>query len=91
MKVMVYEPGHPGELRDIDNTLAACQEVVDGYIETVRLTDELLIVCNEEGRLYNLPRHRLGICGTFFVCTAAGEDFDGLSDSQVEYLRKTVR
>lgn len=91
MKVMVYAPGKPGELRDIDNTLAACQEVVDGYIETVRLTEELLVVCNEEGRLYNLPHNRRGICGTFFVCTTAGEDFDGLSDSQVEYLRKHPR
>ena len=90
MTVMVYAPGSPGELREIDNTLAACQEVVDGYIETMHLTDELLIVCNEEGRLRGQPENRLGIVGTFFVCGVNGEEFASLDAGQVFTLERLL-
>lgn len=91
MRVMIYEPRKPAELRDIPNTLAACQQMVGGGIETVRLTAELLIVCNRDGWGCGQQPNRMGIVGTFFVCTTAGDEFDGLSDSQVDFLRDYLR
>lgn len=88
MQVMVYEPNKPAELRDIPNTLKACQQVVGGYIQTVHLTPELLIVCNEEGWIRGMQPNRLGLVGPFFVCTTAGEDFDVLSEAQIRFLRR---
>lgn len=88
MQVMVYEPHKPAELRDIPNTLEACQKVVEGPIQTVRLTTELLIVCNEEGWIRGMQPNRLGLVGPFFVCTTAGEDFDGLCESQIHFLQQ---
>ncbi len=55
MIVLKKEPGKDPVLTDIDNTLEAFQKNVGGYIETVTLTEELVIVCNEEGRIQSLP------------------------------------
>ena len=55
MIVLKKEPGKDPVLTDIDNTLEAFQKNVGGYIETVTLTEELMIVCNEEGRIQSLP------------------------------------
>ena len=39
---------------------------VGGYIETVTLCSDLVVICNEEGRLKRLP-HCCEICGVDFV------------------------
>ena len=62
IKVFVKEPGKAPALRSVPNELAALQEVVGGYIETVTVASDLVIICNEEGRLqglsYQLHRSR---------------------------------
>jgi len=50
----------------ISNTLENLQNLVDGYIETVTLAKDMVIICNEEGRLLGLP-HNCNICGVDFV------------------------
>ena len=54
MKAIRKKPGCEPELIDIDNTLKALQTEVGGYIETVSIAD-VVIICNEEGRLCGLP------------------------------------
>ena len=54
MQAIRKKPGCEPELIDIDNTLAALQQEVGGYIETVSIAD-VVIVCKEEGRLCGLP------------------------------------
>lgn len=70
---------------DIPNTLEALQAEVGGYIETVRLSEEILAIVNEEGWLMNLPknRHLNGIAGpVVLVRNVAGDpEFHGLTDS----------
>lgn len=77
--------------KDIPNTLEALQAEVGGYIETVRLTTELLAIVNEEGWLMNLPknRHLSGIAGPMvLVHNAYGNpEFSGLSDYEVSAIR----
>lgn len=51
----------------IVDTLEAMQSIVGGYIEVVGLSEENVIVCNEEGRILGLPANALGICGTLIV------------------------
>lgn len=65
MIVLKKEPGKDPVLTDIDNTLEAFQKNVEGYIEAVTLTEELVIVCNEEGRIQSLP----------YNCTVMNADF----------------
>lgn len=45
-----------------DNTLEAFQEAVGGYIETVTLATDLVLIVNEDGRLLDLP-HNITVLG----------------------------
>ena len=47
-------------------TLENLQAYVGGYIETVTLAKDLVVICNEEGRLMGLPPN-CRICGVDFV------------------------
>ena len=53
--VYVKRPREPARQRIIPNTLEALQQIVGGYIETVTFMSDLVVICNEEGRLINLP------------------------------------
>ena len=70
----------------ISNTLENLQNLVDGYIETVTLAKDMVIICNEEGRLLDLPRN-CNICGVDFVgdILFVGVDKDEFSDVPIEF------
>ena len=92
MKVVLYRPGEPGRLPEIENSLEALQGAVGGYIETVTLTEDLTFVCNEEGRLMGLPFNRkiLGInfVGPVLAVGVAGEEFCDVPEEAVDWLMK---
>lgn len=48
MKAIRKKPGAQPEIIEVDNTLAALQQEVGGYIETVSIADDVVIICNEE-------------------------------------------
>lgn len=53
--VVFKQPGVKAKLQVIDNTLEAFQTLVDGYIETAcRLSPDLFVICNEEGKLRHM-------------------------------------
>lgn len=56
LRVLVKRPGLPLRAEVVENTLRSMQELVDGPIECVTVTEDLAIVCNEEGRLRGLCR-----------------------------------
>ena len=58
MKVAIVPELSDVYFRHIPNTLEALQAEVGGYIETVRLTTELLLIINEEGRLMDMPENQ---------------------------------
>ena len=66
MRVIYKAPGCAPEPRDIPNTLEELQATVGGYIETVTIATDVVIICNEEGRLRGLP-HNCRIFGVDFV------------------------
>lgn len=76
---------------DIPNTLEALQAEVGGYIETVRLAEDILAIVNEEGWLMDLPenQHLKGIVGpAVIVHNRAGDpEFHGLSDHEISAIR----
>ena len=83
IKVFIKHPGKLGFAASIKNELKEMQELVGGYIETVMFTDNLIIVCNEEGRLIPLPKNMMGIHGTFFIVGTEGDEFRSLTDEEV--------
>lgn len=79
IKVLVFPVGKPPLFKEIPDTLAAMQNLVDGYIELVRLVidgREYDLYCNEEGKLENrLPNRRIPgdiVVGQFFVSKGDG-------------------
>lgn len=79
MKAIRKKPGCEPELIDVDNTLKALQAEVGGYIETVTIASDAVVICNEEGRLHGLP-YNCCVFGTSFVGTVLivgtkGEEF----------------
>ena len=67
IKVLVKYPRKKWEEKTIPNTLEALQEIVDGHIEIVQPTTDTVVICNEEGLIYNLP----------YCCRIAGIPFVG--------------
>jgi hypothetical protein len=81
IKVIIKEPGRSPYFREIENTLESFQNIVGGYIETLTIASDLVIVLNEEGRLKNLP-YNCVFCGAELVGTIifAGVDGDEFAD-----------
>ena len=91
IKVLYKPVGKPFEVREIPNTLAACQELVGGYIEVVRICTDCLLVCNEEGLIRDLPVNRFlnyDFRGNFFMCGKNGEDFDDVPEVLIALVRR---
>ena len=102
MQVVVVEPKKKPIMQDIDSGLESMQKIVGGSIEAVYpFADSVALICNEEGKLLNLPLNRALrddegnvydiISGTFFVCAAPpdSDHFAGLSDQQAKtYLER---
>ena len=64
--VCVKYPGEEPRVEPLfDNTLKAFQEAVGGYIEAVTLCTDLVLICNEEGRIRGLP-YNTTICDCQF-------------------------
>lgn len=101
MRVLVIEPERRPEVREIEGSLEAMQEVVGGLIQALYLFDEpVALVCNDKGKLMNLPanrglRDKNGqiydiVCGTFFICGAPtdSDHFTSLTQEQIERYRE---
>lgn len=66
MKVIKKHPDTDFFVDEVDNVLKALQQFVGGYIELVQLYDDVAVICNEEGRIKNLP-YNVTIDGISFV------------------------
>lgn len=99
MRVVLVEPGKKAVVKAIDGSLEGMQKTVGGYIEAIPLDDYgTCLVCNENGKIDNLPLNRALvdennrvvdiIAGTFFVCGTDEEDFASLDDETAEKYRK---
>lgn len=88
---VLMDKDDPGEIREIENTLEAFQEIVGGYIETFTFSQDVTLIINEDGRLLGLPVNR-DFCGHRFVgpMVFVGYDDEGefvdLPEEDLRYL-----
>lgn len=97
MQVVVVDPKKKPTVQDIGSDLESMQKIVGGSIEAIYPFEEpVALICNEEGKLLNLPLNRALrddagevydiISGTFFLCAAPtdSDHFAGLTDQHVK-------
>lgn len=94
LRVLVKRPGLPLRAEVVENTLRSMQELVDGPIECVTITEDIAIVCNEEGRLRGLSPSA-SVLGMQFVGPVAfvgtrGEEFASISSKNERIVRRIV-
>jgi hypothetical protein len=83
MTILVCEPNKPPYAKDIKGELEEMQAIVGGLIEPVQVREDILILCNEEGLIYDLPRNRFNLCGTIFFVGRKKADFIGLTRIEI--------
>lgn len=101
IEVLFVPCGEKARPLTLMNDLESMQQTVGGLIETVYLNDDVVLICNEEGKVNGLPpnravydeNHRIVdvIAGDFFICTAPEDStsFDSLSKEQMAIYQKT--
>lgn len=86
-------------MTEIEDTLDAMQKFVDGDIETINITDKILLVCNGEGKMRRLPpsafiiKHQQMqdiIMGKFFLCREDGENMVSIQETDIEDFKHVV-
>lgn len=93
IKAVIVPVGQKPYIEEIGNDLHSLQRIVGGYIETLHVTERLVIVCNEEAKLIGLEGNRcVGqdiIAGQFAVVADDGEgDFTSLTENEAEMILK---
>ncbi len=78
MTILKIEPMCKPEVVTVENTLRSFQQMVDGFIEVIDVSDTVCIIVNEEGKLNGLaPNRRFGgdiLVGTILVVGRDGEN-----------------
>ena len=66
ISALLKRPGEIPRHVNVSNSLEALQKNVEGYIEVITLAEDLVIICNEEGLIKDMP-YNCEICGFDFV------------------------
>ena len=95
MKVIRKKPCCEAEIIDIDNTLEASQQEVEGYIEVITLPYGAALICNEEGRLhhlmYNCVVFGVKFVGTVLIVGTKGEKFCDVPAEIIDRFMRVVQ
>ena len=88
IRILVVEPNKEPYKKKIPHTLEDMQRVVGGLIEFVELEYNVDLICNEEGKIYNLPMNRAIqndiVTGTFFIAGQHNGETISLSKKQIK-------
>ena len=89
--IVILEPRKKPEVRQLQElTLKVMQKIVEGNIQVVDCGHNILMVCNEEGKLENKePNFILGddvIAGITFFCKSKGSEMVGLTEFQTKVI-----
>lgn len=89
LRAIMKRPDSNWYVTNISNTLNNLQRTVGGYIETITLAEDCVIIVNEEGLLQGLPYcctvAGLDLVGTVIVLGVDGEDFDDCTISLADW------
>ena len=80
IKLIVKRPYEPvGRVETVPFTLEQLQKMVGGWIEAVPVSENVRVICDEEGRLkgkpYNCTVNGINFVGSIIVCGEGRGDF----------------
>ena len=93
MKILKVEVGRQPEVKQINDDLMSMQREVGGYIETAYFYDDVVLVCNENGKLDgSCPNREIDldgrladvIFGDFFLVGVNAGCLTDISDEMTE-------
>jgi hypothetical protein len=98
VRIIVVEPGKAPQIQEVVDQLETYQQLVDGYIEVVPMSDGTVLVCNEEGKFDDLklnwwcPYLCDVLRGTFFIAgqTNAAGDWESVTDEEIAVWLKRL-
>ncbi len=87
IKVIIKRPDEEyGHVCYISDSLENLQKTVEGYVESLTISPKLVMLCNEEGKIMNLPFNfnipNDFIVGTVIIC---GRKDDELTDIPIDF------
>lgn len=93
---VIKEPGREPYVEPaLENTLEAFQKEVGGYIETVTIAEDLVLIVNEEGRLLGLPENTtvcgLPLCGTIVAVGRKKDEFASIKAANVPAVMRLLK
>lgn len=97
MRAIYKAPGKDPQRVNIGNELKVMQQLVGGRIETLRISDNGILVMNEEGKLLGLEENfYLGaigytIVGPVLVVGENGDEFADLPEDEAEEISRIMR
>ena len=91
-----------GYLVDVPDTLAYLQRLVQGHLEVVHIYENIVLVCNENGKNNDKFMNRLLfdpeememidiICGDCFCCRVDIDDFTSIKEEDVKIITNLLR
>lgn len=101
-KALFMEVGEEPKFIEVVDKLENLQELVDGFIESVYLGENLVVICNEEGKLRDLDANKFLfniegrlidiLCGNLFACRVDEDgNFADIQDEDIEVINKYLR
>lgn len=96
LKIIYKEVGKDPVVLEIEDTLEAKQKLVGGLIEVVPYKDDLLLICNEEGKITNLkPNLQFDYDYIAGNCFIIGDDYENsgfksIEENQIEDIKKDL-
>lgn len=96
LKIVFKEVGKDPVIMEIDDTLEAKQKLVGGLIEVVPYKDNLILICNEEGKITNLkPNLQFDYDYIAGNCFVVGDDYENsgfksIEDNQIVDIKKDL-
>ena len=97
MRVLYKEPGQDPRSMVIPNELKVLQDLVGGYIETLKIADNVVMIFNEEGKLLDLaPNFFVGaiadvILGPVIIAGEDGDEFTSLTEDDAAFIGGILR
>jgi hypothetical protein len=96
IRVIIKRPDEKiGHVCNISHTLENLQKTVEGYIEVIPIEENIVLICNEEGKLkgleHNFKMPYDTIVGTVIVCNVKGEDFADLPEGYIKTWKKLLQ